>query len=435
MTNVKTSAESVLDGYFIDHTLDSLGSALRAGTLTAAELVEHTLESIHRINPILNAFVGIDASGARAAAAEADADLRRGIDAGPLHGIPVAVKDIIDIAGQATSAGSALNTGRIADTDAPCVQDLRAAGAIIIGKTVLHEFAYGATGDKSTHGASRNPHDPDRISGGSSGGSAVAVAAGLVPVALGTDTAGSVRVPAALCGIVGFKPQFDAIGTDGVHPLAPSLDHVGLFTRTAGDLRTAYEALAGISDATGNSAAKPTVGWVDTRCFGPVDPRITTAARAALGTTSADVVDVDLDLEPGVLFEVFTTLQAGEAFSVHADSYDRYSGIVDPEVLARLDRGAQIPAWQYIHATTRRAHFTERIDTLFDQLTGATHGADNGHPAGGTRSPHCRHTGRSAGRAAVADQSVESDRTPRAHCPDRGNRRTTSRSPTGLRTW
>ena len=249
--------------YFADRSINDVAKALRAGSVTSRELVEQTLQRIERLNPILNCFASVDHEGARSAAGDLDQELTTGADRGPLHGIPVAIKDIIDVAGQITTSGSALFQGRVAGSHATCVARLRAAGAIVIGKTVLHEFAYGITGDRSFHGPSRNPHNLVKMSGGSSGGSAVAVAAGLVPLALGTDTAGSVRVPAALCGVVGYKPAYDAIPTEGVYPLAASLDHVGLVTQSANDAQLAYEILADqVLPKNKGEAEGRRLGWV-----------------------------------------------------------------------------------------------------------------------------------------------------------------------------
>ncbi|TDD13312.1 amidase [Kribbella turkmenica] len=224
-------------------TAIEVGRALRRREISARELVGSALRRTRELNPTLNAFALIDEEGARAAARLADEQFAAGVDLGPLHGIPVAVKDLVDMAGLPTSCGSGSSFGALATADAEVVRRLRDAGAVIIGKTTLHEFAYGATGDRSVHGASRNPVDPSRMSGGSSGGSAVAVAAGMVPIAVGTDTAGSVRVPAALCGVVGFKPAYDAVPSAGVYPLAPSLDHVGVFAATSEDALVAYQAI------------------------------------------------------------------------------------------------------------------------------------------------------------------------------------------------
>ena len=175
-------------------TFAGLGRALRRRKISAAQLAGDALRRIHDGNATVNAFAFADEPGTHEAARRADQELAWGVDRGPLHGIPVAVKDLIDVAGLPTTCGSATSFGAIATRDAEVITRLRNHGAIIVGKTTLNEFAYGATGDHSVHGPSRNPHDPRRISGGSSGGSAAAVASGMVPLALGTDTAGSVRV-------------------------------------------------------------------------------------------------------------------------------------------------------------------------------------------------------------------------------------------------
>jgi aspartyl-tRNA(Asn)/glutamyl-tRNA(Gln) amidotransferase subunit A len=192
-----------------DHTMSEIevmAEALRAGETTAEALTRCALTRIAEQNGELGAFAVVDREGAVSAARRADVELSDGIDRGPLHGIPVAVKDLIDVAGLPATRGSAHFSGHRAAEDAACVRRLRAAGAVIVGTTVTHEFGYGPTGDRSWHGPARNPHEPRRMAGGSSGGSAAAVAAGIVPVALGTDTGGSARIPAAMCGIAGYKP-------------------------------------------------------------------------------------------------------------------------------------------------------------------------------------------------------------------------------------
>jgi aspartyl-tRNA(Asn)/glutamyl-tRNA(Gln) amidotransferase subunit A len=331
--------------------------ALRRGEASASQLAEAALRRTRALNPSLNAFALIDDDGARAAARQADERLAAGIDLGPLHGIPVAVKDLIDIAGLPTTCGSATSFGGLATEDAEVVRRLREAGAVIIGKTTLHEFAYGATGDRSVHGASRNPVDPRRMSGGSSGGSAVAVAAGMVSLALGTDTAGSVRVPAALCGVVGFKPAFDAVSSKGVYPLAPTLDHVGLFAATAEDARTAYQA---ISDrAVDESAGDLSIGWIPPNAIALTDPRIEELTRQFVST--ADVVDWTGRRD---LFEVFSTLQGREAFLVHSHHFDADADLIDPEVFARLAKGRGITERQYAEAEESRQELSVLVDGL-----------------------------------------------------------------------
>ncbi|MCV7168743.1 amidase [Mycobacterium manitobense] len=359
-----TADTDVLNGYFRDRDINSLAEDLRNRRVTSVELVGHSLAAIARLNPILNAFTSVGADNAMAGAERADDELARGRDRGPLHGIPVSVKDLIDIAGQVTTRGSKVHRHRPAEHDAECVRRLRAAGAVIVGKNVLHEFAYGATGDRSAHGASRNPSDPTRISGGSSGGGAAATAAGMVPLAVGTDTAGSVRVPAALCGVVGFKPAYGAIRTRGVHPLAPSLDHVGIFAGTSADAALGYAVMAGTVQPLGKASAR--VGWLDPSCIGPTDPAVTATVRAALevaGLLSDDVVR--LPFRAGELFSVLSVLQASEAYAEHADDLTGRRDDIDPEVVDRLIRGRQMSAWEYLRADRARDELRSATAELF----------------------------------------------------------------------
>lgn len=360
-----TTTDSLLDGYFADQSLTTLGQDLRSGRTTSAELVEHALRAIARIDPIVNAFVSVTADAARAAARAADAELSSGLDRGPLHGIPVAVKDLIDIAGLPTSCGSATSFGGMATHDAEVVTRLRDRGAVIIGKTTLHEFAYGATGDRSVHGPSRNPHDPGRMSGGSSGGSAVAVAAGMVPLSLGTDTAGSVRVPAALCGIVGFKPAYDAIPSSGVYPLAPTLDHVGLFARTVEDALLGYRALTDqpIGTVPHDDSRSRTIGWIPPNDVADSDPRIEAVARDLL-TRAGFAPDTVRGFPGRTLFEIFTTLQSKEAYEVHRHHLDHDRNLIDPEVLARLDSGGKVSDSSYATAHEARGQLRSTVREL-----------------------------------------------------------------------
>ncbi|GAA1109785.1 amidase [Kribbella jejuensis] len=347
-------------------TATELARALRSGEASVTEIVDAALRRTHELNPTLNAFTLIDDEGARAAAKEADDQLAAGIDLGPLHGIPVAVKDLIDIAGLPTSCGSATSFGAIATEDAEVVRRLRAAGAVIIGKTTLHEFAYGATGDRSAHGAARNPTDPRRMSGGSSGGSAVAVAAGMVSLALGTDTAGSVRVPAALCGVVGLKPAYDAIPSAGVYPLAPTLDHVGLFAATSEDVLAGYQALAG-RPAQQRPVDGLTVGWIRPDAIAVTDPRVVELTRQCVRRAGfgADAIDEFPKWERNEsLFTIFSTLQGREAFRVHEHHLETDAGLIDPEVLARLRKGREITDRDYASADAARHEFQLVVDEL-----------------------------------------------------------------------
>jgi aspartyl-tRNA(Asn)/glutamyl-tRNA(Gln) amidotransferase subunit A len=358
---------TLLSGYFCDHDIHAIAQDLRGGHITSAELVEHSLTAIERLNPILNAFTIVDANAAMIAARKADDELARGHDRGRLHGIPVSVKDIVDVAGHVTTSGSAVYLDRRADVDAECVRRLRAAGAVIVGKNVLHEFAYGATGDRSVHGASRNPWDPNKISGGSSGGGAVAVAAGMVPLAVGTDTAGSVRVPAALCGIVGFKPAYGAIPTAGVHALAASLDHVGVFARTAADASVGYAVMA--SDRHPHEVATARVAWLDPTRISPTDSSVIATVRAALDRAGIATTDTaELNFAVGELFSVMGTLQSSEAYSEHIDDVARHRDDIDPEVIDRLERGRDVPAWHYVRAVSQRDHLRAATTELFGRF-------------------------------------------------------------------
>jgi aspartyl-tRNA(Asn)/glutamyl-tRNA(Gln) amidotransferase subunit A len=217
-----------------------LSQRIERRELSPAELVETLLDRIASLDPRLAAFMEVTAERARAAAREAEHEILAGRRRGPLHGIPFAVKDIIDVAGMRTTAGSRLLVDNVAKRDAPVVARLEAAGAILLGKTATYEFATGGPSFDLPWPPTRNPWNPDHGSGGSSTGSAAAVAAGLVPLALGTDTGGSIRVPASYCGITGFKPTFGRVSTDGVWPLAASFDTVGLLCRTAADAALAF---------------------------------------------------------------------------------------------------------------------------------------------------------------------------------------------------
>jgi aspartyl-tRNA(Asn)/glutamyl-tRNA(Gln) amidotransferase subunit A len=221
-----------------------IAEGMRDGALSASTLVRDCLARIRELNPQLRAFVTVYDAAAREAAERCDRERAAGMDRGPLHGVPVAIKDNIDEAGQPTSCCSAALRDNLASTDAECVMRLREAGAIIIGRTNMHELAYGGTGEISAAGPALNPWDTSRLAGGSSSGSAVAVASGMVPAALGSDTGGSVRIPSALCGIVGFKPSIGSISTRGVVPLSWTLDHVGPMTSTVGDAAIVAGALA-----------------------------------------------------------------------------------------------------------------------------------------------------------------------------------------------
>ncbi|HEX9565517.1 MAG TPA: amidase [Gemmatimonadaceae bacterium] len=225
----------------------ALADRIRKGRLSPVELVDETLDRIARENPRLNAFLAVFDETARTAARRADRLVRRrGATSPPLLGVPVSVKDLVLTTEAPTTAGSRIfGDGLVAEHDATVVRRLRRAGAIVIGKTNLHEVALGVTSANEHFGPVRNPFDPERVAGGSSGGSAAAVAAGLGPLSVGTDTRGSIRIPAACCGVTGLKPTRGLVPLDGVVPLSPSLDHVGPIARSAAECALMLEVMAG----------------------------------------------------------------------------------------------------------------------------------------------------------------------------------------------
>lgn len=355
--------------------IEKLAAALRAGETTAEALARRSLARIADRDNETGAFAVVDQAGALSAARRADRELSDGVDRGVLHGVPVAVKDLIDVAGLPATRGSAHFAGHRAATDAECVRRLRAAGAVIIGTTVTHEFGYGPTGDRSWHGPVRNPLDPRRMTGGSSGGSAAAVAAGMVPVALGTDTGGSARIPAALCGIAGYKPAFGRVPTDGVFPLSPSLDHVGVLGATARDCRLVIDALnpspAGNRSLEGTGAR---IGWLGATPDAPVESAVSDLTRGSL--SRHDVTQIQGDLLADMR-EAFGAIQSSEAFATHADRVRDRPDLFDAEVLDRLRTASETPGWRLVRALRAREVAREEVNGLlerFDLLASPTVG-------------------------------------------------------------
>src|SRR5437762_2688556 len=225
-------------------TIDEFARASRARAITSEAATAQCLARIQEKNDALNAFTLVTAESALEQARQADRELHDGRDRGALHGLPMSIKDLIDVRGTVTSAASAVRASAPpALADAPAIAHLRAAGAVLVGKTNLHEFALGTTCEDSAFGVVRNPLDPTRSAGGSSGGSAVSVVTGMAFASVGTDTGGSIRIPAAACGIVGLKPSYGEVDTDGVIALAPRLDHVGPLVQSVGDAWSLFRVL------------------------------------------------------------------------------------------------------------------------------------------------------------------------------------------------
>ncbi|QET01650.1 amidase [Cupriavidus pauculus] len=357
-------------GYFASVTATELSSHLQRGTLESREVVQRCLDEIERLNPLINAFVHVDAEGACRAAAASDRRRAEGHALGPLDGLPVAVKDNIDTFDMPTTYGSAHFAGHRPLRDAACVSSLRAAGAIIVGKTLTHEFAYGPTGDRSLQGAARNPHDMSRMTGGSSAGSAAAIAAGMVPLALGTDTGGSVRIPSALCGTVGFKPSFNTVPMDGVFPLSSSLDHLGTMARTVADAALIFRALSPGAETVDGPTGRPRVAWIDGSDLGPVDPAVRACVRRHAEEWLAGKVesfDAVEDVQPlsRRLLACVAALQRSEAYAVHAARMRAAPELFDAEVRSRLEVSAQVAGWEYVQGLHEQRLLREAMATFF----------------------------------------------------------------------
>ncbi len=331
-----------------------ISELLRKRELSPVELTKQCLERIEKLNPTLNAFITVTSQSALEQARTAEKEMLQGHWRGPLHGIPLALKDLIDTAGVRTTAASALFKDRIPAEDAEVVRRLKNAGAVLLGKNNLHEFAYGGSSMISYYGQVHNPWDPACIAGGSSGGSAASVAAGLVYGAIGTDTAGSIREPGALCGIVGLKPTYGCVSARGVIPLSLSLDHIGPIASTVSDAAVMLQAIAGYDEGDTNSAdvavpdylaaigdgSKPARVGVPRKFFyEDLDPEIASAVEQALGiikTLGGDLCEIELDVPTD------RTLQTAEAYAYHADFVSRSPEQYLPETLRRIRKGEDI---------------------------------------------------------------------------------------------
>ena len=336
-------------------SLEEIATGVRTGRVDPVALVEEALRRADE-SADLNAVVHLDAEGARKAAAGHDRT-------GALAGVPVLVKEIVEVAGLPYRCGSAA-MDEIGRQDADVVRRLRAAGAIVIGLSYTHEFAYGCTGTSNRVGPCRNPHDPARMTGGSSAGAGAAVAAGVVPLAIGTDTAGSVRIPAALCGVVGFKPSYGTLSTDRVFPLSQSLDHVGVLTRTVADAAYALEALTGVPLA----AERPTrLGVVTNPEYLDFTAEVGaawSAALARLAAAGAELVDVELpDWQHS--FTTAAAIQGPEAVANHTG---RPTAQDQPDVRERLREAAQITRAEYDAARTDAATITAEVNGVLGQV-------------------------------------------------------------------
>jgi aspartyl-tRNA(Asn)/glutamyl-tRNA(Gln) amidotransferase subunit A len=333
-----------------------LGRAMRAGETTSEAATERCLDAIRDRDRSINAFITVLADAARDAARTADRELRDGRDRGPLHGVPISIKDILDMSGLPTTAASHVRRGHVAARDATVIARLRDAGAVMVGKTNLHEFALGTTNEESAYGPVHHPIDATRSPGGSSGGSAASILAGMAYASIGTDTGGSIRIPSAACGLVGLKPRFREVPTQGVVPLSASLDHVGPLCATVADAAAIFRIIA---DAPGvDTPLQPRVArglrlGVPRRYFCDLlDDEVasafdaTCARLAAAGVALDDIVIPHASEIPAAYLHVALT----EAAAFHAKALETRPDDYTPTVRVRLEAGRYVLAEDYLRA-------------------------------------------------------------------------------------
>jgi aspartyl-tRNA(Asn)/glutamyl-tRNA(Gln) amidotransferase subunit A len=342
-------------------------------------VVDATIERIQKLNPKLNAFITILDQSARREAKHADSLIKQGKYLGPLHGIPISLKDLIYVKGVRSTSGSKILANFVPDYDSTITRKLRKAGAIIVGTNNLHEFASGITGINPHYGASKNPWDIARMSGGSSGGSAIAVSSGMSLASIGTDTSGSIRVPASLCGIFGLKPTYGRVSKYGVMPLAPSIDHVGPLARSAWDIGALLQVIAGYDKMDPSSAKMPVpdylkeissssserrnsnndssgnfkIGIPKQFFFDMIEPKVMEVFRAFVdrlhgcGITTISNVDVD---GTDKIFETWRPIRLAEATSTHNEWMVSRHKEYGEDVIRMLQKGQEITAVKYINA-------------------------------------------------------------------------------------
>ena len=360
-------------------TAAEIASSVVDRQLRASEVVEAALARIAVGNSVLNAFTSVTAERARARAAAIDAALDRGEGVGPLAGVPFAVKNLFDVAGLATLAGSRINADHApAATDALLVRRLEAAGAVLVGALNMGEYAYDFTGENAHAGPSRNPHDPARMSGGSSGGSGAAVAGGLVPIALGSDTNGSIRVPAAFCGVFGLKPTYGRLPRTGTFPFVASLDHLGPLARSVTDLALSYDAMQGPDEDDPACAA---------RAIEPVLPALEAGTDGLRVAVLGGYFEQDAGPEALAAVQRLATalgarrhvalagaataraaayiITTAEGASLHLRRLRTRPQDFDPDVRDRLIAGALVPAPMLMQAQKIRRAFAAEVAAVF----------------------------------------------------------------------
>ncbi len=353
-------------------TIPTATEALRQfarGVLRPSELLQRVLANIDDRDPSLGAFVSVQRDRAAREAEAADRAWQRG-EAGPLCGLPVSIKDLLDLEGTITGCGSAHPPGPVATSDAVVVSRLRRAGAVVIGKTHLHEYALGITGENPELGTPKNPADPARLPGGSSSGSAVSVAAGMAVTSVGTDTGGSARVPAALCGLVGFKPTFGLLPTAGVFPLCRTMDHVGLLGRIVEDVSLLARVLegAGAHDEDRPLPRRPRLALLRDHHLAASE-QVREAVEQTLARLEAGGAKITPEAVPRYpeLAATYNTIVLYDAFQVHSRAFGERPERYGPVMRQRLEEAGAITIKQYQQAQQVREAFAAAIRDLITQ--------------------------------------------------------------------
>ena len=350
-------------------TIAEASELVRRREISPVELTRECLETIERLNPTLNAFITITAESGLQEAATAEKEIQSRHYRGPLHGIPIGLKDLIDTGGTRTTAGSAIFEDRVPTEDAVVVKKLKAAGVVLMGKQNLHEFAYGGSSLISHFGPPRNPVNPEFITGGSSGGSAAAVASGMCYGAIGTDTAGSIREPAALCGVVGLKPTYGRVSTAGIIPLSVSLDHAGPIARTVEDAAILLDAVTEPStkcrESLRDGVEKFVLGIPREYFFQDLDAEVAIAvekAIAQLTILASGIRDLDLPVDAD------RTLQGAEAYAYHREMAASSPLLYHPETLRRIRSGERVSASEYQTTLQHLQQVRREIAGKFDEI-------------------------------------------------------------------
>ena len=362
-----------------------LSRLIREKEVSPVEVIDAHLARIQTTEPALNSFITLLPEQARAAARQAEREIQAGRYRGPLHGIPVALKDLFNTGGVRTTSGSKIFDTFVPTEDCTVAARFREAGAILLGKLNMHQFAFGPTGENPDYGHMHNPWNPEMVSGGSSGGSGSAVAAGQCTITTGSDTGGSIRIPSALCGIVGLKPTYGAVSRHGLRPLSWSLDHPGPMVRTVEDAALAMNAIAGhdpkdvasarfsppdYTEGLGQDVTGLRIGVPKEYFEAPLDPEVRLAVENALSqleSLGAEVREVSMPMfEQAQAFS--TTVLLAEASAYFRDILAKYGPQIYPPVRTRLEAGLFISAADYLRAQQARALFDRQARALLDEV-------------------------------------------------------------------